>query len=472
MELSKTFSSLKSHSRFRGSSLSIAIVLSLLVSALGHSNTCLADLEWETNLKDAVKLARKKDVPMMVTFDAEWSTLSKKMKKTTFLDRRVGGVIQDSFVLVELDADKNRDIVDALGVISLPTVIILSADIEVLDRIRGWKKPKTFLSLIDDYIIDPEEAKEIDVDIANDELKATFIKSTLKAPHQTQKQKEGIDTREIPWQNDIKACALLADKYSHPIMIRFTADWCSYCKKMKNDTFSDPDVIYEVNSTFVPVVIDVEEDPSVMNALGVKALPSTVILSPDLETLKVIQGYKDVETFQALINPYLEKNRSYKNRVKPKPVVVKKKTVAPEVKPEMTPVAPQQNSSIAFNGTCIVSVVRDAKVTAGTSFYATEYRGHTLWFASEEHLQAFEETPISFWPENDGMCPVTALDSDKATLGQAPFAVRFQGKIHFCADRDAAMTFLKSPAKYVGFVAGPKTISQARLNALDETVLR
>ena len=48
-----------------------------------------------------------------------------------------------------------------------------------------------------------------------------------------------------------------------PVLLFFHTDWCSYCRKMLNETFQDPKVIQKLNTEYYAVEFDAESIDSV-----------------------------------------------------------------------------------------------------------------------------------------------------------------------------------------------------------------
>lgn len=55
--------------------------------------------------------------------------------------------------------------------------------------------------------------------------------------------------------------------------IHFYTDWCGYCKKMENETFSDSDVADNLNQDFVPIKINAEDEPDIARQYGANQFP-------------------------------------------------------------------------------------------------------------------------------------------------------------------------------------------------------
>lgn len=101
------------------------------------------------------------------------------------------------------------------------------------------------------------------------------------------------------------------------IFIDIYTDWCSWCKKMDRDVFSDSTVAAYMNDHFYCVKLNAETKDTIYyrdvkfqyysdykcHSLAVSLLdgkmsyPSYVILTGNEQRLKIIQGYQDKETF-------------------------------------------------------------------------------------------------------------------------------------------------------------------------------
>jgi thiol-disulfide isomerase/thioredoxin len=132
-----------------------------------------------------------------------------------------------------------------------------------------------------------------------------------------------------------------------------------------------------------------------------------------------------------------------------KPVAVE----VPVVPAAVIPAPVKSNAPQAFYGMCIVSVLEDGKLVDGKPEISTEYHGYKLNFVDRKHLDLFLTNPARYWPANNGLCPVSGIDKQSRIMGQPAFAVRYHNRVHFCADRETAMTFLNGPQKYGDYLA-------------------
>jgi thiol:disulfide interchange protein DsbD len=111
----------------------------------------------------------------------------------------------------------------------------------------------------------------------------------------------------LDWEHSEEAAAALAKDQKRPLLIDFTASWCTACQELAVHTFSDPRVQQRaVAAKFVAVKVDASEDqdPKVMAVLDkykVKGLPTVLIYDSDGHERKRIVEFVKPEPFLAAI---------------------------------------------------------------------------------------------------------------------------------------------------------------------------
>jgi thiol-disulfide isomerase/thioredoxin len=84
----------------------------------------------------------------------------------------------------------------------------------------------------------------------------------------------------VPWRYDLEGAKVEASREKKPLLVYFTADWCGPCQHMKATTWSDARVA-EALKDYVPVQIDVDDQPNVARTFGVRGIPRVQVMTAD-----------------------------------------------------------------------------------------------------------------------------------------------------------------------------------------------
>lgn len=134
---------------------------------------------------------------------------------------------------------------------------------------------------------------------------ATGIIMMISVSAQNQGTKEASETGALQFNtaswNEILATAKEENK---PVFLDISASWCGYCKQMKANVFTNPDVAKLYNATFINVSVDGEKGEGIQLAkkYGVKGYPTFVFLYPDGSMIFQTSGFHNAERFLELGN--------------------------------------------------------------------------------------------------------------------------------------------------------------------------
>lgn len=105
----------------------------------------------------------------------------------------------------------------------------------------------------------------------------------------------------IKWHTDLESAHQASLKSNKPVYIVFDASWCTYCRKLEQETLSDPRMSRYLNQAFEPVHLDFDKDREIADILQVKSIPCTVVLSSEADLLARQVGYAKVPRYHSML---------------------------------------------------------------------------------------------------------------------------------------------------------------------------
>ncbi|MBE0674577.1 MAG: DUF255 domain-containing protein [Bacteroidales bacterium] len=132
---------------------------------------------------------------------------------------------------------------------------------------------------------------------------------------------------QVKWYT-IEEAEKLAKTSPRPIFVDTYTDWCSWCKKLDADTFSNPVIAEILNTSFYPVKFNAEgKDPVTFKGMkfindgkngrthqlaisllqGKLGYPSVVFLNEKIELLTVVPGYRNAKDFEPMLSFFATK---------------------------------------------------------------------------------------------------------------------------------------------------------------------
>lgn len=116
---------------------------------------------------------------------------------------------------------------------------------------------------------------------------------------------DGVDNFvDLSFKNALK----VAGKESKTVMVKFRADWCAMCRRMDQETLTDPEVARTVKD-FIAIRIDTDSKSGfrLAQSLGVSALPTFVFLEASGKIIDKYVGFRTPELFLEILNRHKRK---------------------------------------------------------------------------------------------------------------------------------------------------------------------
>jgi thioredoxin-related protein len=106
-----------------------------------------SSIDWQPYAK-GIDIAKMQDKPVFLYFHADWCTYCTKLKKTTFADRDVLNYLNDNFISIAIDTEKEKAFARQWGVKGLPTLWFLKSDSSKISNLPGYVGPDQFLTIL------------------------------------------------------------------------------------------------------------------------------------------------------------------------------------------------------------------------------------------------------------------------------------------------------------------------------------
>ena len=107
--------------------------------------------------------------------------------------------------------------------------------------------------------------------------------------------------RHVGWMTDFDAALAEAQRQQRPLLVHFYADWCPPCQQMKKSTLPDAAVKQSL-AKYVPVMIDIDQQPGVAQKFGVRSVPTFMAVESDGTVLKMGNGGMPASAFTTWLN--------------------------------------------------------------------------------------------------------------------------------------------------------------------------
>ncbi len=85
------------------------------------------------------------------------------------------------------------------------------------------------------------------------------------------------------------------------IVLVFDQKSCSWCEVFKRNTLENQDIIYQLNSKFITVIVDINKNPEVASKYSVYGTPTIIFLDSNANEIKREAGYIPPDEFLEII---------------------------------------------------------------------------------------------------------------------------------------------------------------------------
>jgi thioredoxin-related protein len=103
-----------------------------------------AEVRWRTDYNAARREAQEKNRPLVIDFGTQFCYWCKRLDQTTFRDATVARVMNEHFVPLKIDAEKEAGLAQFLRIQSYPTIVLAGPDGKILGTHEGYMEAARF----------------------------------------------------------------------------------------------------------------------------------------------------------------------------------------------------------------------------------------------------------------------------------------------------------------------------------------
>jgi thioredoxin-related protein len=121
----------------------------LFFSALSTQHSAFAqEVQWRYDYNAARREAEAMHRPLMIDFGTENCFWCKRLDASTFHEATVAGVLNERFIPLKIDADRDAQLAQSLNIQSYPTIVLATPDGKILGTVVGFKEAGEFHGIL------------------------------------------------------------------------------------------------------------------------------------------------------------------------------------------------------------------------------------------------------------------------------------------------------------------------------------
>ena len=115
---------------------------------------------------------------------------------------------------------------------------------------------------------------------------------------------------QVNWSTDLETAKAKAASQNQLVLLHFTADWCGPCQQLESFVFNNISVADAMATQVVPVKVDVDLNPGLVDKYGVESLPFDVAIHPNGTVLMTRNSPRTREDYISMLGHIGKLNQS------------------------------------------------------------------------------------------------------------------------------------------------------------------
>ena len=267
----------------------------------------------------------------------------------------------------------------------------------------------------------------------------------------------------VAWQTDLAAARQLAQQSNRLLLLHFWSPNCGPCRALETRVFNQPGFAQTLSVHYVPVKVNVEEQPGLMQAYQITQYPTEVVVGLDGREISRFRAPQNPASYLATATQIARANppvlKPFDAGPATAPSLAAVQPNFPTVRfasnvdhaPAMPPAGPQAPLPLGLDGYCPVRLCENHAWVRGNRQYGVNHRGRLYLFAGPAEQQKFWENPDRYTPAGGGEDLVAALDQGLRVAGKREFGMFLGSRVYLFSTEESLQRFKQIP------IATPRT---------------
>ncbi len=134
------------------------VVLASITGASGNLRAQSSEIQWQSDVGEAIELASRTDRLVLLHFQADWCRPCQHLETFVFNNPLVTHRFEDRVVPVKIDVDLNPDLVKEHAVTSIPTDVVMTPSGRVLIKQASPKTADDYARMLDRILVAKRQA--------------------------------------------------------------------------------------------------------------------------------------------------------------------------------------------------------------------------------------------------------------------------------------------------------------------------
>lgn len=116
--------------------------------ATNTNSNSSSEIKWYTDFDSAISEAQNTNKQIFAVFSASWCPACQQLESETLVDERIKQKISQNYVAVKIDVDTNPELSSKYSIYSIPAIVFMTSNGEVIKKIEGFQSPDQLLGAL------------------------------------------------------------------------------------------------------------------------------------------------------------------------------------------------------------------------------------------------------------------------------------------------------------------------------------